>query len=302
MKNVIRHATLLLILFLSAVARGVDIDISADPSLPVRNMIDNSSFEENYGSNNFWRNCGYYRGKGKVEITKEYAHAGESSLCFMGFSKDAEGQMISRDVMMSTDILYRLDFWVRSFRELPGGGDVKVRYALDDPGKISDSIDALIVPLVKIPERWIQFSSPPKDISAQTRILFWQPRNQGGVRRHQIVNSNIIMFPKSIFGNKPVKIKIYIFASGVGVVWYDDITLMPLKTKLKYTVKGSDVTGIKILNQRHKVMTEKSFVRDWPGEYSAEVVVPVDDLYQVEVKTKSGGIVHVSYPENRAKQ
>lgn len=276
----------------TAIYAGVSIDISAEPSLPSENLIHDAGFEEG-----IWKGGNYYKGKGEVRIVKEHVHSGENSLCFMGFSKDAKGQALSREFLIYTDIPYSLDFWIRSYRDVPEGGVVSLRYYLDDADKTSGSVDAQIASLVKIPERWILFSNPPKDITAETLMLFWQPTAKDAKRHYKSIRNNIIIFPKKDFANQErIRVRLCISASGLGVVWYDDIILKPLKSRLRYTVKGNDVSEIKVLNKKGEILKTENFSGDWSGEYSGTLLVPAGSKYRIEVKTKSGEINYVEYP------
>jgi hypothetical protein len=289
--------SVLVVLNYHLAAVEVNISVSAEPSLPAANMIRNSGFEEPVGGGNFWAASGFYNGKGEFKVVGDQSHSGKMSLCALGFSNDAKGHMFTQEFYVPTDIRMLLDFWVKADRELPSGGTVSLRYALDNKDIVTDGVDAQINPLVKVPDKWIQFSNPPKDISAKSVILFWQPHTRDAPRTYQSIGKNIITFPKDKFGNQDkVKVKLYILTAGIGCLWYDDIILKPLETKLKYTVKGSDITEIRACNSRKKVVEQKTFSNDWQGEYSGTVVVPVDDSYQFEVKTKSGEVKYAEYP------
>jgi len=276
----------------AAIYAGVNISISAEPSLPSENLIQDAGFEEG-----IWKGGNYYKGKGEVRIVKEHVHSGEKSLCFMGFSKDAKGQAVSREFLIYTDMPYSFDFWIRSYREVPEGGVVSLRYYLDDADKTAGSVDAQVASLVKIPEKWILFSSPPKDITAETLMLFWQPTAKDVKRHYKSIKNNMIIFPKKNFANQErIRVRLCISASGLGVVWYDDITLKPLKSTLKYTVKGKDVSEIKVLNKKKEILKTENFSGNWNGEYSGALIVPADGKYRIEVKTKSGEINYGEYP------
>ncbi len=280
-----------------SVAMEIDINVIAEPSLPATNMIQNSSFEEPVGNSNFWIEGGYYKGKGEITVVANQAHSGGMSVCATGLSDDAQGQMLTQEFYVPTDIPLFFDFWVKADRDLPHGGTVSLRYLPDNKDILIDGVDAQISSVVKIPGKWIQFSNPPKDIVANPSILFWQPRTKDMPRTYQPTDTNVIVFPRDKFDNQDkVKVRLYIIAKGMGVLWYDDIVLKPLKTKLMYTVKGIDVTEIKICNSQKKIIEQKTFFNDWQGEFSGTAVVLADDSYQVEVKTKSGATKYAEYP------
>ena len=280
-------------------AGEVNIRVTADPPLPISNMIQNSSFEEIVGGKTFWPGWNYYKGKGEVKIVADQAHSGQMSVCLAGFSDDAQGQIFTQAFYVPTDIPLLLDFWVKSDKVLPSGGTMSLRYLPDNKDGVSDGVDVQIPSLIKITEQWIQFSNPPPDIGAKLSILFWQPRTKDAPRTCQSFDKNIITFPKAKFWNQDkIKVRLFILSKGMGCLWYDDVVLKPLETRLKYTVSGVDVTEIKVCNKRKDVIEQKSFSNDWAGEYSGTVVVPSDDSYQVEVKTKSGEVKYAEYPVN----
>jgi hypothetical protein len=285
------NCCLVIFLLLSlAVAKGLELELSSDPPLPATDLVQNPGFEEN----GFWLQGGFWRGKGEVEIVDDMSHSGEHSLRFVGLSENATGQMPSNEVTLRTDIPYRLDFWVRSYRETPSGGMVRLEYRIEGSDILQDGVDAQIAPLVKIPESWLRFSSPPKSVAAKTQILFWQPRTKDERRRYNVINDNIIIFPKSNFGDQDhIRGRMKIISSGLGVVWYDDVSLRPLETWLTYKVRASGSASLQVVDKTGKVWLKEKF----EGERTGAILVPVDSAYRLEVTSATGEQSHVVYPE-----
>ncbi|NMA48040.1 MAG: hypothetical protein GX945_15910 [Lentisphaerae bacterium] len=281
---------LMLLLLPFAAAKGLELELFSDPPLPATDVIQNPGFE----GNGFWLQGGFWRGKGEVEIVDDMARSGGHSLRFVGLSENAAGQMPSNEFTLRTDIPYRLDFWVRSYRETPTGGMVRLEYRSEGSDILPDGVDAQIVPLVKIPESWLRFSAPPKSVTAKTQMLFWQPRSKDERRRYNVIDDNIIVFPKSNFGDQDhIRGRMKIIASGLGVVWYDDISLRPLETWLTYRVRASGSASLQIVDKAGKVWLKEKF----DGTRSGAILVPVDSAYRLEVTSASGEQSYVAYPE-----
>ena len=295
MKAKILLGLLLLLPGKASMAMDIGVELTAEPSLPVENLICDSSFEDAAGKETFWSVGAFYKGKGELKLVEDESHSGGKSLRISGFTSDAAGEVCSKTLKIYTDIPYCLDFWVKTCREMPSAGLVSLRCV---SYKAGGSADAQINPLLKIPDTWVRFSAPPLDIAAQTLVLSWRPREADQPGTYEANYSNVINFGKNNFGHlDQIQARLYIIASGIGIVWYDDILLRPLKTKLKCSVKGHGVREILILNDGKEVVGKQVFTDDWPGEYTRVITVPTDSAYHVEIKTSSGGKVHAQYPK-----
>lgn len=275
-----------MVMLLPLAAGALELTLVPDPPLPVADLVHDSGFE----AEGFWVGGGFWRGKGEVAVVDDQAHLGRRSLRFVGLSHDAAGRMASKEFTLCPGIPYRLDFWVRSCREIPTGGGISLHYSCEDTQIVPDWVTAQVAPLVKLPETWVRFSSPPPDIAAQTQMLFWQPRAKGGRRHYKVVSGNVVVFPEERFTGK-IKSHLEVFSRGVGVLWFDDLSLRPMKTWLRYAVKGGS-GRFRLTDKAGKVWAEGEFM----DKIADSMLVPADNIYTLEATTMKGERKHVSCP------
>ena len=281
-----------------AEASEISAEISAEPPLPAANLVQDSGFEHKTGKDCFWSQAWYYAGSGEAAIVSDCAHSGKMALRFAGFSKDARGQAVSKEFHVQTGIPYSLDFWARADRELPQGGLVQIQYIPENKDIIGDTAEAVIPQLVKIPGKWSQFSNPPSEMPCKKIIIFWQPRGKDKSRFYRVINDNIITFDKDLFGGaEQIKVKLYLQAASQGIIYFDDISLIPQKTMLKYKVSGKDISEITLSDGKDKIIESKKF-REFPAaEYASGLLVPANNSYKITIKTKNGEVLNEFYPK-----
>ncbi len=304
-----RHVLIVGLLLMTAPARAGDqakpecrkirIAISATPQLPVSNLIPNPGFEQPAGPGtpyHPWGSGGFWRGKGEAEVTSDECKYGSRSFRFVGLSKDAAGHCVSPPLRLYPDIPYIIDFYIRATKG--AYGTVQVRYKLENPKLIPDLAVASIPKqsLTLLADRWIRFRKPPDMIVVTPNLLLFKPRQKGETRTYWSYKDLLLVFPRSSFNyQQSISARLVLTCRGEGVIWFDDILLIPAKTRLHFTVQGGSIREIRLWNQAGNMIWQKKLQQS-TERYEQELLVPAGFRYRLEVITTDGKSFTRYYP------
>lgn len=262
-------AILLCLLSLAAPALAADVQISADPPLPVANLLANPGFEEGTGDQPAGWKFGTASPDNFVTAWAAEGHAGRAVYC-----KALSGSMSgywAQGVRLQPETDYRLTGWFR----LRGGKLLAYVHAppptLNERFYATSMYNHFLVPVFLKAD----FMRGAPDTWQPLRMDFRTPAGLGGAS---------------------VSLGMYFAA---GEVWYDDFSLQGAKTTLKLRVRDDeDLRSVQVTTAAGEVVYDSGPLA--PGTRSLEHDCPgvsTEGSYAVVVTGTNGKTTTTRYPE-----
>ena len=250
------------------------IQISANPALPVKNILKNPSFEE---QNSSWSQYAssfidrkYHELKPNIELNKiigKESHSG--NFCYRLTGEEGVNNGITQKNI-------KIDPPIPAGTPIYMSGWLKSKGSIVDGGAFGLSIRIMYV------DNKVVYISPPCFSKGE---------------HPEWTKATSIFIPKKDV--KMIHTVSCFYNNQEGVVYFDDIFLAIGKTELTYKVSGTDIKNIKLYGEEEGLIEDSNILSRGIDSYTKTVKVGILGEYCVEVEDYAGNTYREIYPKTK---